>query len=197
MKSNKLSILLFAPVLLCSFAFGAETHQHSTAAHDQGHAGTHSINTQSPLTAPGNDAFGAIQEAIRQLDADPKTDWNKINPEALRQHLVDMHNFTVNVDVLSHKSVENGFETVIRPTTKRSEESLDRVFAVHPMQLKKETGWDMQVSKKGDLFTLKVTTSKPAEISRLRALGYVGVMAMGEHHQIHHWGIVKGEDPHH
>jgi hypothetical protein len=77
-----------------------------------------------------------------------------------------------------------------------AEASMDRVFAAHPTQLKRETGWDMHVAKQGDVFVLNVTTQKLAEIDRLRGLGYIGVMALGAHHQEHHWGMVQGESPH-
>jgi len=186
-------VFLCAPVLLVASAVGADDHsQHGDDSSAHSHMGS-----ASPLTAAGNYEFWTIQEAIQELDADPKTDWTKVNVEALRQHLVDMHNFTINVDVLSQKAIEKGMEAVVRPTTKGSEASLDRVFAAHPAQLKREAGWDMQVKKKGDLFTLRVTTNNPAEVNRIRGLGYIGVMALGEHHQIHHWGLVKGENPHH
>ena len=44
-----------------------------------------------PLTrsGDGHDAFGAIQEIVQILDADPNTDWSKVDLEALRQHLID------------------------------------------------------------------------------------------------------------
>jgi hypothetical protein len=42
-------------------------------------------------TLPGQDAFGAIQEIVRMLEADPKTDWSKVDLETLRQHLIDMN----------------------------------------------------------------------------------------------------------
>jgi hypothetical protein len=54
----------------------------------------------------------------------------------------------------------------------------------------------MHVAKQGDVFVLNVTTQKLAEIDRLRGLGYIGVMALGAHHQEHHWAIVRGESPH-
>ncbi|HMK60918.1 MAG TPA: hypothetical protein VK452_07210 [Dissulfurispiraceae bacterium] len=190
-------IILFCSLMLFAAVFNTAAQDmpsdhHANHSEMQGHTMRH-----SPLTLPGNDAFGAIQEAVRHLDADPKTDWSKVNLEDLRQHLVDMYNFTINVQVLSQKPVEEGFEAIIQPTTKMAEESLDRVFAVHPGQLKKETGWDMQVVKKGDLFTIRVTTTNGAEVSRLRGLGYIGIMVVGEHHQIHHWGIATGANPHH
>ena len=40
-----------------------------------GHAGMHAASTTP--TTPGHDAFGAIQEIVQILDADPKTDWSK------------------------------------------------------------------------------------------------------------------------
>jgi hypothetical protein len=33
-------------------------------------------------TMPGQEAFGAIQEIVRILDADPKTDWSRVDLEA-------------------------------------------------------------------------------------------------------------------
>jgi hypothetical protein len=39
------------------------------------HAGMHATSTTP--TIPGQDPFGAIQEIVQILDADPKTDWSK------------------------------------------------------------------------------------------------------------------------
>ena len=39
-------------------------------------------------TRPGQDAFAAIQAIVQILDADPQTDWSKVDLEALRQHLI-------------------------------------------------------------------------------------------------------------
>jgi hypothetical protein len=190
-------LLLCTPLLLLGSAFGADVHHGSAAGQHSDHAPTHpSKQTPSPLTAAGNDVFGAIQEAIQKLDADPHTDWRKVNLEALRQHLVDMQNFTLHVEVLSQTPIAQGMQAEVRPTTKGSEASLERVFAAHPAQLKSETGWDMHVAKQGDVFVLTVTTPNEAEVDRLRGLGYIGVMALGAHHQVHHWGMVRGESPH-
>ena len=46
----------------------------------------------------GQDAFGAIQEIVARLEADPATDWSKVNLEALRQHLIDMNEVTLRAD---------------------------------------------------------------------------------------------------
>ena len=49
--------------------------------HQQMVPGSQTSDTTTP-TMPGQDAFfGAIQEIVRILEADPKTDWSKVNLE--------------------------------------------------------------------------------------------------------------------
>jgi hypothetical protein len=186
-------IVLLSAVVQPMCAFSADEHaQHAD------HSNSHSHKTlSSPLTAAGNYAFLTIQEAIQKLDDDPNTDWRKVNLEALRQHLVDMQNFTLNVKVLSQKPIKNGMQAVVRPDNKDAEDSLDRAFDAHPTQLRNETGWDMSVTKRDGAYTVTVTTNNPAEVAKIRGLGYIGAMATGAHHQSHHWSMVKGENPHH
>ncbi len=148
------------------------------------------------LTEPGNDAFGTIQEVIRKLNARRDTDWSEVDLEALRQHLLDMRDMTVNVEVVSREAITNGLEVVIRPTTPRARRALERVLAAHPRQLRRETGWTMQVEEEGERSLLTVTSSDPADAEKIRGLGYIGLMAYGSHHQRHHWMIATGGDPH-
>jgi hypothetical protein len=46
--------------------------------HQQIVPGSQISDTPTPMM-PGQDAFGAIQEIVRILEADPKTDWSKVN----------------------------------------------------------------------------------------------------------------------
>src|SRR6266700_4993554 len=50
--------------------------------HQQMMAKMHQMQGNVP-TLPGQDAFGAIGEIVAMLEADPKTDWSKIDLEAL------------------------------------------------------------------------------------------------------------------
>ena len=63
-------------------------------------------------TAPGQDTFGAIQEIVQMLEADPKTDWSKVNLEALRQHLIDMNEVTLKA-AESAKVIDGGLEITV------------------------------------------------------------------------------------
>jgi len=97
------------------------------------------------LTEAGNDAFGTIQEVIAKLNNNPNTDWEKVNLEALRQHLLDMNDMTLNVEVISQKPIRNGMKAIVRPTTARAALALERVFKANPTQLKREAGWTIKL----------------------------------------------------
>ncbi len=147
------------------------------------------------LTEAGNDAFGTIQEVIAALLADPATDWSTVDIEALRRHLLDMHDMTLNVTV-EQSDIANGLQAMVTPTTDRAAEALERVFAAHPQQLAAESGWAMQAMKHGDAWHVMVTSDDEADVPVIRGLGYIGVMAWGAHHQPHHRAIATGQNPH-
>ena len=179
-------ILVFSVV---SYAEEPMHHEHIAAASSSSNA--------TPLTAPGNDAFAAIQEVVGKLMANPNTDWSRVNLEQLRQHLVDMDNFTLHVDVVSQKPVDGGVEFTVRPATPDAAGSLDRLFAAHPGILKQESGWDMHVSRINGGYTARVTSNNADDVAKIRGLGYIGIVAFGTHHQLHHWQMATGINPHH
>jgi hypothetical protein len=189
---RKKIVLFFAPLLIvCEFSYADELLQHD---HTMMH---HGSSATTPLTQPGNSAFAAVQEVVEKLMADPNTDWSRVNLEALRLHLVDMNNFTLHVKVVSQKPVKNGVEFTVLPTTDEAAGSLDRLFAAHPAILKQESGWDMRATKnKGGGYTARVTSNNPNDVEKIRGLGYIGIVALGKHHQLHHWQMAIGVNPH-
>ena len=195
MKSIKMKKTIIIGLLVSSMLYAGGDH---TGNHM--HEGT-MTNHMTPdgkvaLLEAGNDAFGTIQEVIKKLNADPQTDWSKVNMEALRVHLVDMQDMTINIEVISQKNIPNGVEVTIKPTTPRANEALKRALKAHPAQMKNETGWDMKVKTKEQNFIISATTQKKNEIDKIRGLGYIGLMAYGAHHQPHHWMMATGKNPH-
>jgi len=138
-----------------------------------------------------------VQEAIRRLEADSTTDWSEVDVARLRRHLLDMHRVAVHVTVEQKAPIENGVRLRVRPTPEAARASLGRVLDAHPHMLKQETGWKMTVEETGDAYVLRVTTGNPSETAKIRALGYMGLLAYGQHHQRHHWHLVTGKHPHH
>jgi hypothetical protein len=151
----------------------------------------HTQNT--PLTEPGNDIFGTIQEVVKKLEANPDTDWSKVDLEALRQHLLDMKAFTEKVEVISKHQIGKGTEITVHPKSERAVQALKKLFSMHPAMIKREKGWNMNAKQNGDNWIITCITKNESEVEKIRALGYIGLLAEGAHHQLHHWMIATGQ----
>jgi len=163
--------------------------------HQQMVPGSQTSDTTTP-TMPGQDAFGAVQEIVRLLEADPKTDWSKVNLEALRQHLIDMNEVTLKADTLT-KPIEGGIEVTVTGTG-RTVEAIQRMVPAQAHQVDQThlNGWSAKTEPLPNGVLLTVTSSDPQQVQHIRGLGFIGFMASGSHHQAHHLAMAKGEFVH-
>jgi hypothetical protein len=151
------------------------------------------IASAAPSLA-GQDAFGALQEIVRKLEADPNTDWSKINLEALRQHLIDMNEVTLKADAVA-KPIDGGLEIAVTGSG-RTLGAIQRMLPAHAQEINGINGWNAKTEPLADGVLLKVTSTDPKEVRRIRGLGFIGILVSGSHHQPHHLAIAKGEFPH-
>ena len=143
---------------------------------------------------PGQAAFGAIQEIVEMLQADPKTDWSKVNIDALRQHLIDMDEVTMRA-VAEKEPIENGL--LIKVTgSNRTLAAIQRMVPDHANDIDGLHGWTVQTTPLPNGVELTVTASNPAEVQKIRGLGFMGIMVEGSDHQMHHLAMAKGEPMH-
>jgi hypothetical protein len=176
-------------VLVCLAASPAlaQTMMHHHAMMDSGDG--------APITPTqaGQGAFAAIQEIVAILEADPKTDWSKVDIEALRQHLIDMDAVTLRAEAKS-EPVDGGMRFVVTGAGP-VKDSVRRMVFAHAATMNGVGRWRMSAAEIDDGATLTVIA--PAkDAAKLRALGFIGVLTLGMHHQMHHLMIAKGENPH-
>ena len=145
-------------------------------------------------TMPGQDAFGAIQEVVQILQADPATDWSKVDIGALRQHLIDMNEVTLNA-VTAERMLDNGIEIAVTGEG-RTLEAIKRVVPAHVSELR-EIGWNAKSAELPNGVALTVMTGEAQSLTRLKALGFMGIMVQGGHHQLHHLMMAKGRSATH
>lgn len=147
---------------------------------------------QTGVNAPslaGQDAFGAIQEIVRILEADPATDWSKVNLEALRQHLIDMNEVTLKANAAS-TAVGGGLEIAVTGAG-RTLAAIQRMIPDHAQELNQMNGWRATTQTLPDGVRLTVTSSDPKEVAHIRGLGFIGLLVSGSHHQPHHLAMAK------
>jgi len=143
---------------------------------------------------PGQDAFGAIQEIVTKLDADPKTDWSKVDLEALRQHLIDMNEVTLRADATA-KPIDGGVEITVSGSG-RTLAALQRMVPAHAQEINGVNGWSARAEILPNGVLLVVTAKEAKEVQRIRGLGFIGILVSGTHHQAHHLAMAKGVSPH-
>ena len=147
----------------------------------------------SPLTEGGQSAFAAIAEVVDALKADPNTDWSKVNIDALREHLRDMDIVTIDSHAVA-EPVEGGIRFVVTGDADVSP-SIERMVMAHARVMDGVDDWkySAEIIPGGAALTVIVPD---ADLPKLKALGFYGLMASGMHHQPHHWMMATGGNPH-
>lgn len=143
---------------------------------------------------PGQAAFGAIQEIVGMLESDPHTDWSKVDIDALRQHLIDMDEVTMRA-AINKEPIDGGLRIEIKGDG-RTLEAIQRVVPEHAREIDGLNGWTVHSAGMPDGVELSVTAANPAEAQKIRALGFMGILVQGSHHQMHHLAMAKGESIH-
>jgi hypothetical protein len=160
--------------------------------HMAGMHGAVSLPYATP-TEPGQAAFGAIQEIVRMLQADPTTNWARVDIDALRQHLIDMDEVTLRASA-EKEPVEYGLRIVVTGGG-RTLEAIQRMLPEHAASINGLYGWSVQANALPNGEVLTVTGHSAADQQEIRGLGFMGIMVLGTH-QMHHLAMAKGEMMH-
>jgi hypothetical protein len=138
----------------------------------------------------GQAAFGAIQEIVRILLADPTTNWSKVDIDALRQHLIDMDEVTLHADARK-EAIENGLRIVVSGSG-RTLAAIQRMVPAHARDIDGIFGWSVRARALPNGEEMTVTGNGAADAQKIAALGFMGIMVLGTH-QMHHLAMAKGE----
>lgn len=179
----------------------SEGHQghamHGQAMHDQSMHSGHNMQTGLGMPLPGEagqSAFAAIAEIVAMLEADPQTDWSKVNISALREHLVDMNNLMLGARATrtdgdgSISFAVEGEGAVLR--------AIQTMVPAHSRELDKAALWTVTADTTPTGAVMTLSSGSAAELEKAKALGFFGLMALGAHHQPHHLAMATGRMAH-
>lgn len=176
-------------LLVTSFAFTLGLSM-ATKVHGQAQIhGSHALPQQS-----GQASFAAIQEVVALLMDDPETDWSRVDIPALREHLTDMHEVTLNAAVRTE--VVGLLVTFTATGDGRTVRSIQRMLSAHVRSNDLPAGWRFSAASVRDGAALSVTVANPKDVLKIRALGLIGLLTMGVHHQRHHLSMAIGNHQH-
>lgn len=186
-----------AIIAVSGFVLAQETHL-DVADHGMDHGSKTDMGgmTQSDgqLTEPGQGAFAALSEVVRVLEADPATDWSKVNLTALRDHLIDMDQLVRDAQVVQQELADGVRSRVTGDAYALA--AAKRMVPAHAKELASNDRWRVEVVSEENAVTLTVISDDPATALRIKALGFYGLMASQNHHRKHHYIIATGGDAH-
>jgi len=145
-------------------------------------------------TLAGQDAYAAVAEVVRLLEADPATDWSKVNLEALRQHLIDMNEVTLRA-LARPTPVSGGAQFDVTgqgPTVG----AIRRMLGAHAPMLDGMAAYRALSEEIPGGVRLTVRAERPgdgATETKIRGLGFIGLLTVGAHHAVHHLALARGE----
>lgn len=157
------------------------------------HQQTMQMNGDMPAL-PGQDAFGALQEIVRILKADPRTDWSKVDLDLLREHLIDMNEVTLHANAAVQRTPD-GISVAVTGAD-RTRVAIQRMLPDQAHHLDGTDGWHVTTEQRPDGVLLIVTSSDPKQVAIIQGLGFAGVLASGGYHQMHHLAMARGAFTH-
>ncbi len=170
---------------------------HATMDHAAHSALLKQCQTQSPGTLPtsaGQAAYGALSEVVRILEADPATDWSKVNIEALRMHLVEMDEVTMRAQVVQ-RIVPGGIEADVTGSGATAA-AIQRMVPNHSRALDAMPEYRSTTTQLPSGVRFTTTAEDPsdtARVTRIRGLGFAGLLTTGDHHARHHLALARGD----
>ena len=168
---------------------------HSTMNHNKMMLNTKTNNKKSsmPVLEPGQSAFAAIAEIVAKLESNPNTNWNVIDIKGLREHLRDMNKVIIDAVTVA-KEIDGGMQfTVTGGVDVKS--SIRRMTLAHATFMNNVNGWEYK-AKKIDGGAVVTVLVPPQDQTKIKALGFFGMIASSSHHQLHHWKMALGQNAH-
>ena len=176
------ALLVFGAVKLIGNKHNPDAINHAMAGHGA-----------SVLKEGGQSTFAAIIEVISVFEADDKTDWDAVDIDGLRSHLLDMNDLVINTNAVTQ--VLNDKQIRYEITANGGNDSLGaihRMVQAHSRFIEQSRGWDIEASTHDSGATVTITSDNDTDLVRLKALGFYGFMSLDSHHQAHHYQIAMG-----
>ena len=161
--------------------------------HERGMEGRESAPGRPALTQPGQGGFAAIQEIVDALASDPTTDWTRVNIDQLREHLIDMDEVALRAEI-QREEIEGGLRFRVTGAG-RTRAAIQRMVMAHVRSMGDAPHWTMTADEIAQGVLVTVRPKGEGDLVRIRALGLIGMMAEGAHHQTHHGFLATGVAP--
>lgn len=146
---------------------------------------------QLPLQG-GQATFAALIELVAMLEKDAETDWDSVDIDSLRAHLLDMNYLMLGTEATTSILSDAQIQFVVRGT-EDSIPSIKRMVPAHSRFIEQSRDWEIMSDLTDVGAVVSISVKEKAHLNRLSALGFYGFMSLDSHHQAHHYQMAIGK----
>ena len=184
----------FSAAIAVAIAFAAPAPARAQSMGGMDHSSHAAMTRGATASMPaGQDAYATVAAIVAALEADSTTDWSKVDIEALRQHLLVMNDVTLGARV-AQSSVTGGARMDVTGDG-RVAASVRAMLHAHAPELEAMGTYRATVEDIPSGARLTVTAATPqdsATVAKIRGLGFMGLLTLGNHHAQHHMALARG-----
>lgn len=140
----------------------------------------------------GHATFAALIEIVALLEEDAKTDWDTVDIDGLRAHLLDMNHLMLDTKATTSVNEDARIQFDIQGTA-ASIPSVHRMVPAHSLFIEQSRGWTIEHELNNEGATITITADNKTQLRRIKALGFYGFMSLDSHHQAHHYQMALGK----
>lgn len=143
---------------------------------------------------PGPPALTLLADLVARLEADPATDWQRVDLEAARAHLRDLDRLTLFARAEVRELV-GGVELLVTGPDAAGEAAIRRLLPGAAARLAAARRWRLATAPIEGGLRVEVRSLDPRETERIRALGLVALLVAAAGDEAYLLNLARGEPP--
>lgn len=143
-----------------------------------------------PLLGPP--ALAVLAEILARLEADPATDWRRVDLEAVRAHLRDLDRVILAAEAEPRELV-GGVELRVSGSDAASEAAIQRLLPAAAERLAAARRWRLATRPIEGGLLVEIRSRDPRETERIRASGLVALLVAAASDEAYLLDLARGE----
>lgn len=139
-------------------------------------------------------ALAALADLVARLEADPATDWRRVDLEAARRHLADLERVTLRAEVAA-EDVPGGVVLRVGGEDPATVAAIQRLLPERAARLGQARRWRVATAALARGLQVEIRSLDPREAGRIRALGLTGLLVAVPLDDAYLLGVARGEPP--
>jgi len=183
-RSPAVFVVLFA-LLLAAAAAPPSTPSVEAGAPTASHP-----PSPAPTAAPAS--LAVLAGLVARLEADPSTDWRRVDLEVVRRHLADLERVTLAAEVRAEE-LPGGVGLTVTGPDPASVAAIQRLLPERAARLAEARRWRVTTATLPEGLRVEIRSLDPREAGRIRALGLAGLLVAGPLDDAYLLSLARGE----